>query len=292
MSAVLTHGATLVLQSRFEPGEALDLIEQHGCTALYTLPAITAALISYPAFRPDRTKTLRTGLTIGAPQDVRTAAQVLGAREICNVYGQTETYGNCCVTWHHWPLERRAICQGPPLPGVTIRIVDETTGAVLPAGHAGLIEVNGYVMRGYIGASSSQTEAAMTADGYFRTGDMGELTETGDIRFIGRTTEMIKKGGINISPAEVEDVLMRHPAVALAGVVGVADATQGELIAAFVVPKPGQVLTAAALTEHCRELASRYKIPDFISFRDALPVTVTGKLMRRDLKVLAAELTP
>jgi acyl-CoA synthetase (AMP-forming)/AMP-acid ligase II len=175
---------------------------------------------------------------------------------------------------------------------VTIRIVDETTGAVLPAGHAGLIEVNGYVMRGYIGASSSQTEAAMTADGYFRTGDMGELTETGDIRFIGRTTEMIKKGGINISPAEVEDVLMRHPAVALAGVVGVADATQGELIAAFVVPKPGQVLTAAALTEHCRELASRYKIPDFISFRDALPVTVTGKLMRRDLKVLAAELTP
>jgi fatty-acyl-CoA synthase len=290
MSAVLTHGATLVLQSRFEPGEALDLIEQHGCTALYTLPAITAALISHPAFRPERTKTLRTGLTIGAPQDVRTAAQVLGAREICNVYGQTETYGNCCVTWHHWPLERRAVCQGPPLPGVTIRIVSETTGTALPAGHAGLIEVKGHVMRGYIGASASQTEAAMTADGYFRTGDMGELTETGDIRFIGRTTEMIKKGGINISPAEVEDVLMRHPAVALAGVVGVTDATQGELIAAFVVPKPGQVLTAAELTAHCRELASRYKVPDFISFRDALPVTVTGKLMRRDLKALAAEL--
>ena len=289
MSAVLTHGATLVLQPRFEPGEALDLIEQHRCTALYTLPAITAALISHPSFQPTRTSSLRTGLTIGAPQDVKTAAEVLGAREICNVYGQTETYGNCCVTWHHWPLDRRATCQGPPLPGVTVRIVDETTGTVLPPGQPGLIEVEGHVMRGYIGASADQTEAAITADGFFRTGDMGELTETGDMRFIGRTTEMIKKGGINISPAEVEDVLMRHESVSLAGVVGVPDATQGELIAAFVVPKPGSTITEAMLTAHCRELASRYKVPDFISVRDSLPVTATGKLMRRDLKAQAAE---
>ncbi len=290
LSAVLTHGATLVLQPRFEAGEALDLIEQHRCTALYTLPSITAALVSHPAFRLERTSSLRTGLTIGTAQDVVVAAEVLGAREICNVYGQTETYGNCCVTWHHWPLERRAACQGPPLPGVTIRIVDETTGAELPAGHAGLIEVKGYVMRGYIGTSADQTDAVMTADGFFRTGDMGELTETGDIRFIGRTTEMIKKGGINISPAEVEDILMRHPCVAMAGVVGVPDATQGELIAAFVVAKPGQFLTEAELTKHCRDLASRYKVPDFIAIRDSLPVTVTGKLMRRDLRTLAADL--
>jgi fatty-acyl-CoA synthase len=253
------------------------------------LPAITAALVSHPSFRPVRTSSLRTGLTIGAPQDVVTAAEVLGAREICNVYGQTETYGNCCVTWHHWPLARRAACQGPPLPGVTIRIVDEITGAILTTGQAGLIEVNGHVMRGYIGASASQTEAALTADGFFRTGDMGELTETGDIRFIGRTTEMIKRAGINVAPAEVEDVLMRHPAVALAGVVGVPDAVQGELIAAFVVPKPGHSLTETELTAHCREQASRYKIPDFISIRESLPVTVTGKLMRRELKTLAAD---
>jgi fatty-acyl-CoA synthase len=290
MSAVLTHGATLVLPPRFEPGEALNLIEQHRCTALYTLPAITAALIAHPDFRPERTRTLRTGLTIGTPQDVRTAAEVLGAREMCNVYGQTETYGNCCVTWHHWPLDRRAACQGPPLPGVTIRIVDEITGAPLPPGRTGLIEVKGYVMRGYIGASASQTETAMTADGYFRTGDLGTLTDGEEIRFIGRTSEMIKKGGINISPAEVEDVLMRHPAVALAGVVGVPDPVQGELIAAFVVPKSSQTVTEEALAAHCRDLASRYKVPDFIAFRDALPITVTGKLMRRDLKALAADL--
>jgi fatty-acyl-CoA synthase len=290
LSAVITHGATLVLQPRFEPGEALDLIQRHRCTALYTLPSITAALIAHPAFRPERTRTLRTGLTIGGDQDVVTAATTLGAREICNVYGQTETYGNCCVTWHHWPLERRAACQGPPLPGVTIRIVDETSGVTLPAGQPGLIEVAGYVMRGYIGASADQTAAAMTADGCFRTGDMGELTPAGELRFIGRTTEMIKKGGINIAPAEVEDVLMRHPAVAQAGVVGVADRTQGELIAAFVLLKPGHAVTETDLAAHCRDLASRYKVPDFIAFPDALPVTATGKLMRRELKTLAADL--
>jgi acyl-coenzyme A synthetase/AMP-(fatty) acid ligase len=102
---------------------------------------------------------------------------------------------------------------------------------------------------------------------------------------------MIKKGGINISPAEVEDVLMRHDTVALAGVVGVPDATQGELLAAFVVAKPGATLRPDELAAHCRSLASRYKVPDFIEVRDSLPVTVTGKLMRRQLKQIAASLT-
>ncbi len=290
MSATLTHGATLVLQGRFEPGEAIELIERHRCTALYTLPAITSAIVSHPAFRPERVRSLRTGLTIGAPQDVITAATVLGAAEICNVYGQTESYGNCCVTPHDWPLERRAACQGPPLPGVQVRIVDGETGVKLPHGEEGMIEVRGYVMRGYIGSSAAQTADAITPDGFFRTGDMGRLLPDGAIAFSGRVTEMIKKSGINISPAEVEDVLMRHATVALAGVVGVPDATQGELLAAFVVPRPGATLQPDELVAHCRALASRYKVPDFIEVRDALPVTVTGKLMRRELKQMAASL--
>ena len=290
MSATLTHGAALVLQSKFEPGEALDLIERHRCTALYTLPAMTSAMTSHPKFHRDRTRSLRTGLTIGAPQDVIAAAEALGAAEICNVYGQTESHGNCCVTWHHWKLERRARCQGPPLPGVSIRIVDPETGAIQPPDGAGLIEVRGYIMRGYIGASADQTADAITADGYFRTGDMGLMTADGDMQFIGRTTEMIKKGGINISPAEVEDVLMRHPDVAQAGVVGVPDALQGELLAAYVLAKPGATPTRDKLIAHCRAQASRYKVPDFIEFPESLPVTVTGKLLRRELKKIAAGL--
>jgi len=289
MSAALTHGATLVLQGKFDPGEAISLIEQHGCTAMYTLPAMTNAVVSHPSFAPDRVQTLRTGLTIGAPQDVLTAARVLGAYEMCNVYGQTESYGNCAVTPHDWPLEQRAACQGPPLPGVEIRIVD-ADGAVVATGEEGFIEVRGYVMHGYTGASAEQTEAVMTEDGFFRTGDMGRLLEDGAISFSGRISEMIKKGGINISPAEVEDVLMRHEGVALAGVVGVTDALQGQLLAAFVVPRAGFSLSGEALAAHCRALASRYKVPDFIEFRTELPVTVTGKLMRRELKSMAEAL--
>ena len=97
MSATLTHGAALVLQGRFEPGDAIDLIERHHCTALYTLPAITSAIISHPAFRQERVRSLRTGLTIGAPQDVVAAATALGAAEICNVYGPGLTLNSWSV---------------------------------------------------------------------------------------------------------------------------------------------------------------------------------------------------
>jgi fatty-acyl-CoA synthase len=290
MSATLTHGAALVLQGRFEPGEAISLIEQHRCTALYTLPTITSAIISHPTFTRERVRSLRTGLTIGAPQDVIAASTMLGAAQICNIYGQTESYGNCCVTPHDWPLERRAACQGPPLPGVTVRIIDDVSGDPVPPGQEGMIEVSGYLMRGYIGSSADQTVSAMTRDGFFRTGDMGRLLPDGTLSFSGRVTEMIKKSGINISPAEVEDVLMRHPGVALAGVVGVPDPAQGEVLVAFVALKPGAALQVEELTAHCRALVSRYKVPDAIEIRETLPVTVTGKLMRRDLKTIAASL--
>jgi acyl-CoA synthetase (AMP-forming)/AMP-acid ligase II len=171
-----------------------------------------------------------------------------------------------------------------------VRIVHQATGATVPAGEIGLIEVRGYILRGYLGGSVSQNDTALTKDGFFRTGDSGHLTETGDLVFAGRVSEMIKKGGINISPAEVEDVLMRHPTVAQAGVVGVPDRQQGELLAAFVVPKPGTAPTAGELVAHCRAVASRYKVPDFIEIIDALPVTTTGKVMRRDLKQMAGGL--
>jgi fatty-acyl-CoA synthase len=290
MSAVLTHGGTLVLQSRFEAGEAIALIERHRCTALYTLPSITAAIVSNSGFSRERVASLRTGLTIGSPQDVVAAATILGAHEICNVYGQTESYGNCCVTPHHWSLEQRANCQGPPLPGVEIRIIHPETGATLALDETGLIEVRGYILRGYLGSSASQNGAVLTSDGFFRTGDSGRLTAAGHLVFAGRVSEMIKKGGINISPAEVEDVLMRHPGVAQVGVVGVPDRQQGELLAAFVVVKPGSTPTPDELAAHCRALASRYKVPDFIEICELLPVTATGKLMRRDLKQLASGL--
>lgn len=290
MPATFSHGATLVLQGRFDAGEALDLIERHRCTAIYTLPGMTDAMVRHHAFTPERTSSLRTGLTIGSPQDVLRAAQILGAAEICNIYGSSETGGNCCVTDHRWSLERRANCQGFPLPGVEMRIVSEDTGAVLGRDRPGLVEVRGpYVMRGYTGSSAQHNAANFSADGWFASGDIGRITQAGEFVFLGRSTEMIKRSGINVSPAEVEDILMQHPDVALAGVVGVASGGD-ERIFAFVMARDGMTPTAEQLTAHCRSMVSSYKVPDRFEVLDALPQTVTGKLMRRELKALAADL--
>jgi fatty-acyl-CoA synthase len=288
MCATFTHGATLVLQERFEPAQTLDIIERERCNVIYTMPAMTTALVTHESFRPERTKSLRSAMTIGTPQDVATIAEVLGAREVCNVYGQTESYGNCAVTWHHWPLERRMQVQGPPLPGVTLRIVDPETGKSLPQGEVGLIEVKGRLTPGYDGASREQNAKAFTPDGYFRTGDLGRLTAEGDIQFAARDTEMIKRAGINIAPAEIEEVLQQHPGVKAAGVAGAPHPTKGEIIVAFVVPAPGARVTSDDLRAHCRALAASYKTPDRIEICSSLPLTTTGKLLRRELKQMAA----
>lgn len=290
MCAAFTHGAALVLQGRFEPGEALDLIEHHRCTALYTLPAATSALVSHPSFNRERTRSLRTGLTIGSPQDIAVAAETLGAREICNVYGQTESYGNCCVTWHDTPLEERKQVQGPPLPGVRLRIVDLETGQPVAIGETGLIEVAGRVTSGYAGKSQELNAEASSEDGYFKTGDVGRMTPEGSLQFIGRNTEMIKRAGINVSPAEIEELLRQHKGVALAGAAGVPDAEKGETIVAFVVAAPGATLSSEGLRAHCRALASSYKAPDRIEICSELPATPTGKLLRKELKAMATAL--
>jgi fatty-acyl-CoA synthase len=223
---------------------------------------------------------------------VTTAANELGASEICNIYGQTESCGNCAVTWHHWPLERRMQVQGPPLPGVQIRIVDETTGKPVGANTPGQIEVKGNVTPGYDGVSAENNAKTFTADGFFRTGDQGQLTAEGDLQFLARTSEMIKRAGINIAPAEVEEVLRQYPGVAEVGVVGTADPDKGEIVVAFVVPKTGANLTEDALRAHCRAEAASYKTPDRVEICEALPTTATGKLMRNGLKDMAAKLPP
>lgn len=295
LPAALSHATTLVLQPRFEPGEAIALIERYRCTAFYTLPAMTAAMLRHPEFRPERTASLRTGLALGPPGEFTRNATELGAREICNIYGSSEVYGNCCVTPHEWPLERRANLQGPPLPGVHLRIVEEETGRVLGAGEPGLIEIRGYVMPGYGGASAVHNAGVFTPDGWFRSGDMGQLTPAGELVFLGRSGEMIKRAGINVSPVEVEEALLCHPAVSQVGVVGAPDPERGEVIVAFVVPKPGVPATPADLTArlaaHCREISSAYKVPDRIEIRESLPVTVTGKILRRALKDEAVALS-
>lgn len=286
LPAAFTHGSTLVLQERFRAAEAIALIEEWQCTGIYTMPVMTNAILADPAFAPGRLSTLRTGLTIGTAQDVINAAEGLGAAEICNVYGATETYGNCCVTWHHWSLAKRAESQGEPLPGNEIRLIHPETGNLVEQGEAGLVEVRGYITRGYVNDSAAHNGPAFTDDGFYRTGDIASIDVDGALHFIGRATEMIKRAGINVSPAEVEEILLRHPAVRQAGVIGMPDEKRGEAIVAFVVVDDPRT-SPRDLLEHCRKLSSKYKVPDLIAIRDDLPLTSTGKIKRLDLKPIA-----
>lgn len=289
LMAAFTHGAALVLLEKFNARQAIDAVERHACTAIYTLPAMTHAILAEPTFDRNRLASLRTGVTIGSKEDFLLAVQALGVPQLCNIYGSTETYGNCTVTPHDWPLEKRAVSQGQPLPGQEIRIVPEDGGQpVAAAGQEGLVEVRGRITPGYDGASAAQNGATFTADGFYRTGDLGVLEADGSFRFVARRSEMIKKAGINISPSEVEDVLQRHPAVAQAAVVGTSDANRGELVHAFVVLKEAASCATEDLLAHCRILVSKYKVPDRIDLCPSLPLTVTGKLHRQALRQRAS----
>ena len=290
LPAAFSHGAALVLAERFDPVEALHLIAQKECTAVYTLPSNTDAILRAPGFRREATRSLRTGLTIGGKADLLAAINDLGASEICNIYGATETYGNCAVTWHHWPAERRAVCQGLPLPGNVIRIRDAESGDLIPNGQIGLVEVAGNISPGYCGASAAQNAKAFTADGFYRTGDLGMIDDQGCFVFHGRDSEMIKRAGINVSPAEVEDAFRGFPGVSQCCVVGIPDQTRGEKIVAFVVAANGGAADVENLHDLARKVLSKYKHPDHVVFRDSLPLTATGKVKREALREEALRL--
>jgi fatty-acyl-CoA synthase len=233
--------------------------------------------------RPARNLTsLRSGGTVGTPEQIRRLVD-LGAREICNIYGLTETYGNCAVTDAAETFEIRTASVGRPLPGVDLRIMDDS-GRPLAAGEVGEIRVKGYVTVGYY-KDEDKNRAAFDADGYFITGDLGMLDEAGRLYFRGRIKEMIKTAGINVAPVEVEETLMAHPAVKLACVTGVPDARRDEVIAALIVCEAGKSVAEADLIAHCRRELAAYKIPRLVKFVNEadLPLTVTGKLQKNKL---------
>ena len=279
--ATMTHGACLVLQERFSPEEAAAFMKTEACTAAYLLPSIADALAvnAGPAVRS--LDNLRTGLTIGRPDEVRRVVDELGIAGICNVYGSTETYGNCCVTPHSLPLEDRLVTQGEPLPGVELRIVDPSSGTVVPVGEPGEIQVRGHVMPGYIGDPST-TADVMTEDGWFRTGDTGLLREDGRLQFVARHSDMIKTSGINVSPAEVESFLSQHPSIVDVAVVGAPHPTKGEVVVAFVSTNAPD-LSGQDIIDFCKGAVASYKIPATVVVVSDLPRTSTGKLARKQL---------
>ena len=284
LPAILTHGGCIVLQESFEAGEALALIERERCSVYYGMGNMALAMLEHENHPGRRLGAMRTGLTIGPPEDIRITIEALGAEQLCNVYGSTETYGNCAVTDAHDPLDLRLHSQGLPLPGVRLRAVDLVTRQPLPQGEIGELAVSGHVTPGYYRAPDLDAEA-FDQDGYFLTGDLGSIELDGRIRFRGRLKEMIKTGGINVAPLEVEEVLYQHPDIVQAYVVGVPDPSKGEIVAAAIELRAGAAADTASIVAFCRERLASYKIPERFAFRAAgdLPRTPTGKIHKPSL---------
>ncbi len=289
--AVMTHGGCVVLQQQFDAGEALALIERERCSVYYGTPNVALALWEHP----DRTRhdlsSLRTGAAIGPPPAMQMVMD-LGAHEICNVYGLTECYGNCAVTDGRDPVDVRLHTVGRPLPGNEIRIVHPETRRPLATGEVGEILIRGYMMPGYY-KDPDKNAAAFDAEGFFLSGDLGFIGDDGRLRFRGRIKEMVKSGGINVAPLEVEDVLTGHPAVEQVYVVGVPDRRKEEVLAAIVVLKEGADASADALREYCQARMAAFKIPQHWRFvkRETLPLTASGKVQKVKLReALVAEL--
>jgi fatty-acyl-CoA synthase len=288
--AVMTHGGTIVLQESLEPGAALALIERERCSVYYGTPNIALALTEHPERARRDLSSLRTGAAIGPPPAMQMVMD-LGVREICNVYGLTETYGNCSVTDAHDSPDQRRSTVGFPLPGMEIRIVDRETRRPLPTGEVGEILVRGYLTPGYY-KDPEKNAAAFDAEGFLITGDLGAIGDDGRLRFRGRIKEMVKTGGINVAPLEVEEVLLGHPAVEQAYVVGLPDPRKEEILAAAVVLHDGHEAAPETLRAFCNAALAAFKVPqEFrVMRRDELPVTATGKVQKFKLaEILARE---
>ena len=283
---MFSHGACTVLQEHFDAGEGLALIERERCTIFYGTPNMAQALTEHPARAQHDLSSLRSGATIGTPEQIMTIVR-LGAKSICNIYGLSETYGNCAVIDADEPLEVRMQSVGQPLPGVTARICHHETGATLPAGEVGEIRVKGPLFLAYY-KEPEKTRACFDADGFFQTGDLGMLDAEGRLYYRGRLKEMVKSGGINIAPIEVEEALMRHPDVRTAYVIGIPHPELDEVLAAIVIPQDGKQPGADVLTQFCKRELAAYKVPARFRFAtDAeLPLTTTGKVQKMQLHTL------
>ena len=282
---VATHGACLVIFKRYSPADVLRLIEQERCTAAYTTINMVGAIYNHPDRHTRDLSSLRTGNCRGEVIDMLVE---MGALEYVTTYGLTECYGQACVSDASAPLDQRRRTGGFPLPHVELQIVDPATRAKLPAGSIGEVRLRGHVMKGYY-KDPEQTAKTIDADGWLYTGDLGVLDDDG-FRFQGRIKEMIKTGGINVTPIEVENLLYLHDGVQQALVAGLPDVARGEIVAAMVVPKPGVTLTAEELVQHCRRNAAVYKAPRHIEVVGAedVPLTDTGKVSRMKVQQFLA----
>ena len=227
-------------------------------------------------------KTLRLAVSGGAALPVQVLKEFEQRFEvpILEGYGLSET--SPVASFNHLDRERRPGSVGTPIWGVEMRIVDAEDNE-LPVGESGEIVIRGHnVMKGYYRRPVANAEALR--GGWFHTGDVGILDEDGYFYIVDRTKDMIIRGGFNVYPREIEEVLMTHPAISLVAVLGVPDEEHGEEIKAFIVPASGQAPTTSEIIAWAKEQLAAYKYPRIIEFRDSLPMTATGKILKKELR--------
>jgi fatty-acyl-CoA synthase len=279
----LTHGAAMVYPSDgFEPAAVLEAVQAERCTGLYGVPTMFIAVLGHPDFERYDLSSLRTGCMAGSPCPVEVMKQVIARMHMAGVtiaYGMTETSPVSFQSSQDDPLDRRVGTVGRVQPHLECKVVD-LDGTSLPRGATGELCTKGYsVMLGYWG-DPEKTAEALDAEGWMHTGDLAVIDEAGYGNIVGRIKDMVIRGGENVYPREVEEYLYRHPKVEDVAVVGLPDPRFGEELCAWIRLKPGETATEAEILDFCRGQIAHYKIPRYLRFVDAFPMTVTGKVQK------------
>jgi fatty-acyl-CoA synthase len=282
---------TQVIMPRFSPALQLELIETFRGTLGCGAPTMYIAILNHPDLATRDVSSLRVALTGGAlspPALVRQMESTLGVA-YCITYAQTESSCSITLSTPADSAADRADTVGRPLPATDVRIADPQTGATVACGTIGEIRTRGYlVMSGYLNAPEA-TAAAIDSGGWLCTGDLGSMDERGYLRIAGRIKDMIIRGGENVYPREIEEVLIAHPAVTDASVLGIPDEYYGEVVGAAIRPAgpvpPGDGF-AAELAEFCRTRLAAYKVPVRWLVTDAFPLTASGKIRKDVLREL------
>jgi len=283
LNATISRGGTLTLLPRVEPGKAFEIIQRDRVTILEGVPTMYSALLNHPAGDQADTTSLRVCVSGGSPlpgEVLRGFEDKFGAA-ILEGYGLSET--SPVASFNHPDRERKVGSIGTPIEGVQMKVVDDE-GNDVPQGEVGEIVIKGHnVMRGYWGREDATAE--VMKDGWFHTGDMAQVDEDGYFFIVDRKKDLIIRGGYNVYPREVEEVLYTHPAVAEAAVVGVPHDDLGEEIGAAITLKEGESVDEDTLRDFIKEEVAAYKYPRLIWFVDELPKGPTGKILKREIEV-------
>jgi fatty-acyl-CoA synthase len=283
--ACTTHGACMVIpEAAFEPRATLAAVEAERCTSLYGVPTMFIAELEHPDFERFDLSSLRTGIMAGSPCPVEVMKQAVARMhmdEVTICYGMTETSPVSTQTEVGDTLDQRVSTVGRVHPHVEVKVVDPATGDTVARGEPGELCTRGYsVMTGYWD-DPARTAEAIDADGWMHTGDLATMDGDGFINIVGRSKDMIIRGGENVYPREIEEFLYGHPSIADVQVVGVPDARYGEEIVACVKRRDGaEPLSEDDVRDFCRGRIAHYKVPRYVCFVDEFPMTVTGKIQK------------